>query len=489
MLKFLDCTDFYKTGHHAQIEPGTTRILENFTARAGRDPTSTGTMFIGLDAHLKYDLTDLANDTFFSVSKQEVIDDYKMMMGAGIGPNGLEWRHIAALHDLQYLPLEYCALPEGTFVPYKVPMFTVENTHDEFPWVQGYLETLTSCRVWQCMTSATTARQFRRTFEKYAKQTGAPERLIDWQGHDFSMRGMGSPEAAAMSGMGHLLFFKGTDTRPAIRLIRNVYRGDVKDIGGSVVATEHMVMCLPGKEREKDTIERILDVYPTGIVSEVMDTWDLWNVIDQILPQLKDKIMARDGKLVVRPDSGDPVLILTGDPSKQGSARKGVVKALWDQFGGLVNKSKYYELDPHIGAIYGDSIDLRRQEQILDNLLSQNFASSNVVLGIGSYSYQYVTRDTHGIAIKATWAKVNGEERKIWKDPVTDSGTKKSARGRLVVIKRDDRLQLVDDLSLEQETWFSLSTWLKSVWRNGRFVARNRWDYMKARAMTELWLE
>lgn len=481
MLDFITATDFYKTGHPRQMVRGTQRVYENWTARAPRLEGSDWVVSFGPQAVLKYDLTDLANRTFFSRPRSDVLYDYQLMLDNCLGPSDIGIEHIGALHDLQYIPIEFCALPEGTKVPYRVPMFTMENTHDDFAWVVGYIETLLSSRLWLACTSATTAHRYRKLLETYAELTGGPAEFVNWQGHDFSFRGMASPEAAAMSGAGHLLSFTGTDTIPAIKLLHDCYSGEGL-IGGSVPATEHMVMCLGGKEDERETFHRLMRLYPKGIVSVVSDTWDLWKVITEILPSLKSQIMGRDGKLVIRPDSGDPVLIITGDATQPpGSpAHKGVIELLWDQFGGTVNKAGYKELDSHIGAIYGDSITEERARQICERLKAKGFASTNIVLGIGSFTYQYCTRDTHGFAVKATWARVNGEERFLFKDPVTDSGTKKSARGRLAVIEQDGALRLVDGLTLEQQVTYR-GNLLQPVWRDGRFLKRQTLAEIRAR--------
>ena len=199
-------------------------------------------------------------------------------------------------------------------------------------------------------------------------------------------------------------------------------------IGGSVPATEHSVMCMGTKDNEIGTFERLItELYPTGIVSIVSDTWDFWQVITEYLPQLKSRIVARDGKVVIRPDSGDPVKIIVGDKDAvPGSPEyKGAIECMWEVFGGTVTEKGYKLLDSHIGLIYGDSITLQRQEAILGGLKEKGFASFNVVLGIGSFTYEYVTRDTYGFAMKATYGEVNGEPRNIFKDPKTDDGTKK----------------------------------------------------------------
>jgi nicotinamide phosphoribosyltransferase len=290
-----------------------------------------------------------------------------------------------------------------------------------------------------------------------------PENFTPWQGHDFSFRGMSSPESAILSGMGHLTSFAGTDTIPAIPSLCRYYGACLQDelIGGSVPATEHSVMSVGQCDKELATFRRIInEVYPKGIVSIVSDTWDLWQVCTKWLPALKDEIVARPGKVVIRPDSGDPVKILCGDPdAPMGSPQQaGVVELLWDVFGGTVSPKGYKILDSHIGCIYGDAITLERADEILYKLSLKKFASQPV-FGIGSFTYQHNTRDTFGFAMKATYAVVNGEGRAIWKDPVTDDGEKKSACGLLCVVKGDDgELQLLDRCAWDQEQEGELQT-------------------------------
>jgi nicotinamide phosphoribosyltransferase len=233
------------------------------------------------------------------------------------------------------------------------------------------------------------------------------------------------------------------------------------------------------KTNELASYARLLEQFPDGILSLVSDTFDLFKICAEILPQLKDKIMARNGKLVIRPDSGDPVDILCGTivgPIDYNftvtNAEIGVVELLWNVFGGTVNEKGYKVLDPHIGVIYGDSITLDRAEQICRRLEAKGFASTNVVLGIGSYTYNYNTRDSLGIAVKSTYCEVveNGffEKREIFKDPVTDDGTKKSARG-LLCVKRNENgeLYLKDRCTEEEERNESLLT---TVFHNGSYI-------------------
>lgn len=329
--------------------------------------------------------------------------------------------------------------------PIGVPCFTIKNTHPEFFWLTNYLETLISAQMWQPITSATIAHEYKKLLSKYAIETTGTDEFVQWQGHDFSMRGMSSIESAILSGMGHLTSFTGTDTIPAIYALQSSYKGDGL-IGASVPATEHSVMCMGTKDDEIGSFKRLLDLYPTGILSVVSDTWDLWKVCTEYLPALKDQILARDGKLVIRPDSGDPVDIICGTLGTnymwEKTAGKGVIELLWDIFGGTINKEGFKVLDSHIGAIYGDSITLDRAQDICERLKAKGFASTNIVLGIGSYTYQYNTRDTFGFAMKATYGEVQSQKmdargaiegREIFKDPITDDGTKKSKKGLLSV--------------------------------------------------------
>lgn len=479
--------DGYKLDHRRQYPEGTTRVYSNWTPRGSRLPDVTEVTFFGLRYFLqKYMMKDF-DDQFFLANGGKMKARYAARVNSYLGPNSIGTEHIEALWRLGYVPLEFRAVPEGSAVPLRVPMLTVENTHDDFAWLVNYFETLMSNVLWLPCTSATQARRMRQVLDNGAKLTGGDPGFVDWQGHDFSFRGMSGPEAASLSGAGHLLFFTGTDTIPAIELIEDHYSPpEGYLIGGSVAATEHSVMCAGSQAGELETFERLLALYPTGIVSVVSDTWDLWKVLTQILPQLKDKIMARQGKLVIRPDSGDPVKILCGDPdAPEGSpARKGTIELLWDLFGGTKTSTGHKLLDSHIGAIYGDSITVERANEIVKRLHAKGFASVNTVLGIGSYTYQYVTRDTFGFAMKATWAKIGGVGHNLFKKPVTDNGTKNSAVGRLAVLPHAEQgMILVNEATPEQEA----SSLLQPVWRDGHFIGEpDSFDKIRARARNTL---
>ncbi len=483
-FNFITLCDGYKLDHRRQYPQGTEYVYSNFTPRSSRISEIDEVVFFGLQYFLQEYLTDLANETFFHQPKSAVLAAYQSRINGYIGPNEIGVEHIAALHDLGYIPLRFCALPEGTLTPLRCPMFTFENTLPEFFWVTNYIETILSNVLWMPCTSATTALRYRKLLDQFAEFTGGNSEFVQWQGHDFSFRGMAGTESAALSGAAHLLSFTGTDSIPAIELLEKYYDATGL-IGGSVAATEHSVMCAGGKESEIETFRRLLKLYPTGIISVVSDTWDLWHVVDNILPALKDEIMARDGKLVIRPDSGDPADILCGTlRAKDNSlARKGLIKSLWDIFGGTTNDQGYKVLNGHIGAIYGDSITPERCEDICDRLQLKGFASTNVVFGIGSYTYQYVTRDTFGFAIKATWAQINGKEHELFKDPKTDDGVKRSARGRLSVVEYNGKLCLIDkgDLKSQSAVGSLVNNLLQPVWQDGKFLIRTNLDEIRHR--------
>ena len=482
--------DGYKVGHKFQYPENTTLVYSNMTPRKSRNEGVNEIVFFGLQYFIKEYLIRQFEENFFRRPKEEVLQEYARRLDAYLGKDSITYQHIAALHDLGYLPLEIKALPEGYLVPMRVPVFTVRNTLPDFFWLTNMLETLMSAVLWKPSTSATTAFQYLRTFTEYAGATvGGDDSFIPWQGHDFSFRGMAGIEDAVISGAGHLLSFTGTDTIPAIDFLEEYYQADCTRelIGGSVPATEHSVMCMGTQDGEIETFLRLVrEVYPSGIVSIVSDTWDFWQVITEFLPRLKEQILARNGKVVIRPDSGDPVKIIVGDETAPvGSPEyKGAIECIWEVFGGTVTQKGYKLLDGHIGLIYGDSITTERQLAILEGLKRKGFASYNVVLGIGSYTYEYVTRDTFGFAMKATYGEVRGVGRDIFKDPRTDDGTKKSAKG-LMQVYRDPstgRLVLKDQCTWEEEGKGEL----RPVFRDGELLVDERLEVIRGRVRENL---
>ncbi len=485
-------TDSYKLDHKriSDLAGKTTRVYSNWTNRGTRLEGIDKVVHFGLQAFLQQLVETW--QPFFDADEDLVVELYRERLANFLAP-GIPLDHIRALHKLGYLPLEFKAVAEGTTVPLRVPTFTIENTVDEFFWLTNYIETVLSASYWQPSTAATIAHSIRKVMDEAAEATGTPAEVVNFQGHDFSFRGMQGVASAAASGAGHLLSFNGTDSLVSLDFIDRYYGGEY--LAASVPATEHSVMCAGAAVLgEKELFRRIIDMYPTGIVSIVSDTFDLWQVLTDFLPAFKQEIMARDGRIVIRPDSGNPVDILTGTidtRTPEGAAeyeRKrdagtltpeeaGTVELLFNTFGGEENEKGYIQLDTHVGVIYGDSMTRDRIREVAQRLAAKGFASGNFVAGIGSYSYSYQSRDTFMSAVKATWAEVDGKGYDLQKDPVTDSGTKKSAKGRLAVIKNaEGELELIQQATPEQEA----ASELKVVWRDGEFIRKQTFPEVRA---------
>ena len=478
--------DFYKVDHLHQYPEGISLVYNNFTARMSRMAGMDRMMVFGIQYLIKEYLIRQMNEQFFRLPKDKAILPYKRTISNALKDPDLSFDHIEALWELGHLPLLIKALPEGSLVDLKVPFMTSVSTHPDFAWIVNMLETLESMCIWFPSTSATTAFHYRCMFEAFAKKTGAAKGFIPFQAHDFSARGMTSPESGCTSSAGHVLSFLGTDSIMAIPFLEYYYNADSDKelIGTSVYATEHAVMCMDGPEGEYALYRKLaLKTYRDKIVSIVSDTYNLWRVVTEYLPKMKDELLQTKGKLVIRPDSGDPVLILCGDPAAPAGTpqHKGLIELLWETFGGSVNSLGFKVLDPHIGAIYGDSITPERAHRILTILMEKKFSTGCVVLGIGSYTYQYVTRDNFGTACKATYAEVNGEARELFKDPITDGGkaAKKSAKGLLKVIQDPvtKRYQLLEQVTKEQEK----EGCLIPVFANGELLVDHSLKEIRAR--------
>lgn len=481
-MSALTQTDFYKVGHFRQYPDGTTLVFSNLTARAplNGDGAGDGAVLFGLRYYIERYLIEGWDKTFFALPRDVAVAAYARRLRLA----GLEtdMSHVEALHDLGYLPLAIHALPEGTLVPYGVPMLVLWNTDPRFAWVTNYIETSLSATIWGPITSATTARRLKGIFVDALRRSGGDESFAQWMGHDFSYRGMFGSEAAAMSGAGHLLYFTGTDTIPAIDLLERYYgaNADTELVGASVPATEHSVMSAGGEAGEVETFARLLDLYPAGIVSVVSDTWDYFRVLTKVLPALKQRIMKRDGKLVVRPDSGDPVKIICGDPEAPAGTPEnlGTFEVLWRLFGGTINARGFRVLDPHIGTIYGDGITPERAEAICGLLVDQGFVPA-MVFGIGSFSYQHTTRDVHGLAMKATYVEIGDQGREIFKAPKTKGGVAKdSARGLLAVSKLPGGRFALQQRAAWEDV---LDCSFEPVFANGRLVRRECLAGIRAR--------
>lgn len=511
-------TDGYKIGHKFMLAPNTSRLYGTWIPRSTKYAPKGITKIVSFGQQLMMRwLHDEFKENFFNLSKEEAMKFSKdMSMYLGLEYDG---SHFEKLYDLGYLPIRVKSLPEGIETLPNIPHMTFINTVDGFAWLTLYLETIISSLAWKPSTSATIALQYRRNVTNWVMKTDpASYWLIPFLCHDFSARGL-SPWDMLSSGLGHATSFRGSDTLIVIPGSRYFYDESENEVSiNSVNASEHSVSTTKiFTVGEKQMIIDWLKEFPTGILSIVADTFDLWKLITEYLtdPEVKGLIMARDGKLVIRPDSGDPVDIICGKHHEKiedgivydsyfkedhgnGSWRsiisetsipeaKGVIELLWDIFGGTVNEQGFKVLNPKIGAIYGDSITLDRQIQIYERLSKKGFASSNVVLGVGSFTYQMNTRDTLGFAAKGAWFEIDNNGNKlgydIYKDPVTDDGTKKSLKGFCSVHQDESGEYYVKTQCTSEEENLGL---LQTIYENGNFYNQLTLTEIRSRLETIL---
>jgi nicotinamide phosphoribosyltransferase len=541
--------DSYKFGHEDQYVEGTECVVSNWTPRslehfkAPTDPV-TGQSFsddritwMGTQ-QIIHALVTSWDETFFQVDFETAYINFArraVVFTSGRIPSR---KRLSQLHTYGRLPLTIMSLPEGSRVNIRVPTMIIYNTQKWAYWLTNRVETFISAELWQIPTSATICSVYRTITEVYGERTGCDKEFRNWQNHDFSPRGMGGMMSAASSGTGHLVYSLGTDNVPAVEKVAQIYRGDEGFIGGSICATEHSVMTLGGVGGEFELIKNlIVNVYPGGMISVVCDQYDYWKVISEYAPAMLKEIRARlpDSygmkKVVFRPDSGNPVKIVTGTvyyatPEQEGysgdyaisrimadhksvpfgefdthiywrgaywpvndrgtplneptPSMLGSAELLRRTFGCTVNDKGFMVVSSDVGLIYGDSITMQRSVQIQHRLWQRGICTSVVVLGLGSFTYQYVTRDTLGQAVKATFAYVNGKPCSMQKMPKTDSGTKVSARGLLNVIRNGDDWVLVEDA----ETLYAGE--MRDALSDGYIVQDDQFQEIRDRAMPSL---
>lgn len=466
--------DFYKAVHSEMLNPGMTKSVSYYTPRKSRVNRWPKVVNFGLQMFIKNWLIDEFNENFFNRPEDEVVAEYKRVLDNAMGKDIYDINKVRKLHKLGYLPIEIISIPEGIEVPMRCPIFGITNTHDEFAWLPQALESLISAEVWYPMITATVGHTYRQIVDKYYDLTcddNIPHRRALG---NFDFRGDMGVDAALKAAAGWLMSFVNTATVPAIPFMEQMYNCDCtkEEVGFGAVSTEHFVMCsnfaVDGDERT--FLKRLLtELYPNTSFSCVCDSYDYWNVVENILPSLKDEIMAHNGCFLVRGDSGDCVDVVT----------KTVFK-LWELFGGTVNTKGYKVLDPHVKALYGDSITVERAEKIYQILMDNGFAASNVSLGVGSFSMHCIeedgmlkpfTRDTFSSCIKACDAIINGKEYPIFKDPKTDretgDGFKKSQRGACRVFLKDGELTYEDGLTYEESLKNNI---MQPVFRDGKLL-------------------
>jgi len=464
--------DFYKAVHAEMLPAKITKSVSYFTPRMSRVRMWNKVVMFGLQGFVKTYLIDYFNERFFERPIDEVISEYERIMDASLGKGVYGLQKIKDLHTLGYLPIEIWALPEGTKVPMHVPMFCITNTHDDFAWLPQALESLISAEAWHPMLAATVGATYRDIVNKFYDETCDDSVSRNKALGSFDFRGEECTDSAIKAAAGWCLSFVNTATVPVIPYLEKLYNCDCtkESVAFGSPSTEHAVMCsnyaVDGDEIT--LLKRLLtEIYPDTSFSAVLDSYDYWNVIDNVLPQIKPEIMTHNGCMLMRGDSGDCIEVVT----------KTVFK-LWDEFGGTINSKGYKVLDPHVKAIYGDSITIQRCERIYEILKDNGFAASNVALGVGSFSFQCVeedgilkpfTRDTFSSCIKATYCEIDHKPYPIFKNP-KEGGFKKSQKGCCLVYKDDSGELCYKDEYTWKEASCNSKQELKAIFRNSELL-------------------
>ncbi|MDE1761908.1 MAG: nicotinate phosphoribosyltransferase [Candidatus Micrarchaeota archaeon] len=409
-------TDGYKFTHWKQYPPGTTKVHSYFESRGGEYPA---TLFFGLQYQLMRYLEG-------KVVTQAKIEEAEEIVALHLGDKAMfnreGWEHILDEHKGK-LPLRIRAVPEGTVVPYRNVLMTVENTDPKCYWLPNYMETLL-VQVWYPTTVATQSMFMKKSIQKYLEETGTPS-LIDFKLHDFGFRGVSSVESAAIGGGAHLVNFRGTDTTAALMFHRSYY--DEPMAGFSIPAAEHSTITSWGRENEDKAMRNMLEQFPKGTVAVVSDSYNIFEACRSIWGgKLRNQILSRGGALVIRPDSGDPQKVLLE-----------VLNILAEQFSFSVNDKGYKVLYEKVRLIQGDGIDYRMVGTILETLRQNGWSADNIAFGSGGALLQKLNRDTEKFAFKCSSVTVNGEERNVYKNPITDPG-KSSKMGLIKLIREGD---------------------------------------------------
>jgi len=459
--------DGYKYAHHKLYYPGTSKIYSYLESRGGEFDE---TIFFGLQYFIKKFLVG-------AVITQEKIDEAALLIPQVFGRDDVfdksKFEYILHKHEGR-LPVKIKAIPEGTSVPVSNVLMTIENTDPECFWLTNFLETLLM-QIWYPCTVATLSREIRKVITGYYEQTATAgaEAGIDFILNDFGFRGASSLESAGIGAAAHLLNFSGSDTIPGSILARRYY-GAQEMYGKSVPATEHSVCTLLGEKGELEVFRHVLRTFPTGIVACVSDSFDIFRACSEYWGgALKEEILNRDGVLVIRPDSGDPVFTLLK-----------VFDILMERFGYTVNEKGYKVLPPQVRVLQGDGVNIDSIRAIYGALEVNGISAENLLLGMGGALLQKVDRDTQKFAFKCSHAVVNGQAVDVQKNPLEIDGHgtlsrsfKKSKAGRLKLVQTDEGFKTVRDTD-ENKGRDELLT----VFENGTLLTEQAYETIRSRA-------
>jgi nicotinamide phosphoribosyltransferase len=460
---FILATDSYKLGHWKQYPAGTRGVYSYLEARVGA--TFPQTVFFGLQSILR-DLEDKVVGPMDIVRARELAEAH---FGTPDLFNQAGWERITTKHGGR-LPVRIRAVPEGTPVPAGNVLMTVENTDPECFWLTNALESLL-LHVWYPTTVASLSYNTKQMLKAKLEASADSLDALPFMLHDFGYRGATTHEAAAIGGAGHLVNFMGTDTLPAMQLLMRDYAADLGDLAFSVPATEHSVMTSLGAAGEHKIVSDLIDAHPTGILSVVADSYDIYRFVEAVGGEFKHRILARDGKFVVRPDS-----VTLEHPTPEALVVD-LLERLWRTFEGATNSKGFRVLDPHVGLLWGDGIGPDGIERILDEAMRAGFSAENMVFGMGGGLLQKVNRDTQRFAFKASAQHRNGVWVPVSKNPL--DRTKASKAGRLKLVEINGQLQTAVENTGAGKNYPDV---LRTVFEDGEILVRDTLADVRQRA-------
>lgn len=461
-------SDSYKTSHWRQYPPNTSTVYSYFESRGGKFPE---VCWFGLQYFIKKYLVGQVVTQAKIDAAEKIINGHMGVLDDMKHFNKEGWEYILKEHGGR-LPIIIKAAPEGMVVPVKNVLMTVVNTDPKCFWLTNYLETLL-VQVWYPMTVATLSRANKQTILDYHIKTGCTTGMLDiaYMLNDFGVRGVSSMETSMLGGAGHLINFGGSDNMPGLTCVLEYYKADLTKFAGmSVPAAEHSTITSWGDTGEQAALKNMLTQYPKGVVAVVSDSYNIYNAVENIWgKELKSLILARPppmGRLVIRPDSGDPKTIVVE-----------VLDLLAKNFEITTNDKGFKVLPHQVRVIQGDGVSYDSIKEIYDNMVNSKWAATNVVFGSGGALLQKMDRDTQKCAFKCCEAIVDGKPRNVYKDPITDKG-KQSKKGQLKLVKSGGAIT-----TLTEGAGSPSEDLLVEVFKNG--VLTKEWTFDEIRARSE----
>ena len=309
--------DFYKACHAEQYPYGMTRIYSPGTPRMSRLKDVEEVVYIGGQAFSKEILIKAFNEAFFSLPEEEVVRQYHRIMFNSLTKDDNRADKIRDLHRLGYLPIALYTVPEGTSTAIGVPQNVFVNTHPDFAWLTNTLETLYSTYIWHIQIAAEVGKRYRKIVDEYVEKTCDPDVRAARMLGDFSMRGQHCEVSAMKASAAWLCSFLNTATVPALMWLEDNYNCNIEteEVGYGALSFEHSTVtsnyALDGDE--ETLLKRALtEIYPNDNFSFLTDSYDHDNFLLNVVPACKDEILAHNGTILFRGDSGDPVEIIAG---------------------------------------------------------------------------------------------------------------------------------------------------------------------------------